>query len=598
MARYLGNYEVIKELGAGHFGTVYMGVGEVPGRGMAPGKRRLVAIKKLNESAGRGALSLLLQEFALLDQVKHRGIVRVYEYLEDENAVVMEYIHGVTLREVLEELARAREQVFTEAAVEIGCEVADALYQAYTTPGDNGEPLRLVHRDLKPANVMLTPTGEVKILDFGLARVDNAEFAREQASLVRGTPVYMAPEQARAEKVDHRTDVFAIGLILFELLMNHPAYQAPENARDPVAEVLRAVERGDLKSQCQDIEQTLPALGPIITRMLQPRPADRYANGQDVLVDLRRQLYRDRGAYLKEFCEFFFGAIHPIGPAPSVESFAGATGGPRRKSIEDRLAESKSKAADAAPVRSGPRIIHASATPTAPSSPPPTVEPRAGGRVVTQRTRAPEVPSKGDPMPSDSSGGKPPRPPVGGGASRATPFVPVADGAARRGGRKVQSVGQRSPDETGMLEMVPLTADKDQADANADPSATAFFAIPAPKADRSRPTPSGRRLPRRPSGARSPGAAWGRRRRSRWSKGPSWGTARPAPTRGPRSPCPGRAGRHRRPRTQGSGCSRTGSTPSSSRSSCSSAPPSSPPYGCARARTRPKTAHRSPPRPS
>ncbi|MEL6350059.1 MAG: protein kinase, partial [Myxococcota bacterium] len=150
MARYIRNYEVVRELGAGHFGAVYLAVGEVPGRGRAPGKQRLVAIKKLKNAADQEALDLLLQEFSLLDQVKHRCIVRVFEFLEEENAVVMEFIHGVSLRKVLEELDKSHEQMFTEAAIEIGCELADGLYQAYTTPGDNGEPLQLVHRDLKP----------------------------------------------------------------------------------------------------------------------------------------------------------------------------------------------------------------------------------------------------------------------------------------------------------------------------------------------------------------------------------------------------------------------------------------------------------------
>ncbi|NOY27640.1 MAG: serine/threonine protein kinase, partial [Oligoflexia bacterium] len=298
MARYIGDYEVLSELGAGHYGTVYRAAGMTPARGRNPAKRRLVAIKKLKDTAGAGSVDLLLQEFALLDQVKHRGIVRVFEYLEDEHAVVMEHIHGVTLRRVLEELDKAHEQVFTEAAVEIGCELADALYQAYTTPGDNGEPLQLVHRDLKPANVMLTPQGEVKILDFGLARVDNADFARDDRSRVKGTPIYMAPEQARGLEIDHRTDLFALGLILYELLMGEAAYRVPKSSSDPVAEVFAAIEAGDLAAQCRDLEATLPAHGPIVTRLLQRRPEDRYQNGHEALVDLRRQLYRDRGSYL------------------------------------------------------------------------------------------------------------------------------------------------------------------------------------------------------------------------------------------------------------------------------------------------------------
>ncbi|MCK6506715.1 serine/threonine protein kinase, partial [Myxococcota bacterium] len=345
MARYIGDYEVIRELGSGHYGAVYLAVGETPARGRNPAKRRVVAVKKLHRSDPR-SVDLLSQEFALLDQVKHRGIVRVYELLEDEGAVVMEHIHGQSLKQVLEELARAKEQVFTEAAVEIGCELADALYQAYTTPGDNGEPLRLVHRDLKPANVMLTPQGEVKILDFGLARVDNADFARDDKGRVKGTPVYMAPEQARGEEIDHRTDLFALGLILYELLRNAPAYAAPKGVRDPVGDLLRAIEKGDLSRQCGELEARLPAHGPIVSRLLQRRPEDRYQTGHDALVDLRRQLYRDRGSYLAEFCEFYFGAVVDIGEAPGIDEAVVASRGTargRRLSIEERLKQSMAR---------------------------------------------------------------------------------------------------------------------------------------------------------------------------------------------------------------------------------------------------------------
>ncbi|MCB9776946.1 MAG: serine/threonine protein kinase [Alphaproteobacteria bacterium] len=521
MARYIGDYEVIRELGSGHFGTVYLAVGETPARGRAPAKRRMVAIKKLRDGADERSVDLLLQEFALLEQVKHRGIVRVYEYIEHESAVVMEHIHGVTLRQVLEELSKAREQVFTEAAIEIGCELADALYQAWTTPGDNGEPLQLVHRDLKPANVMLTPQGEVKILDFGLARVDNADFAKDSGERIKGTPIYMAPEQARGESVDHRTDLFALGLILYELLMRDAAYTVPRNSRDPLSEVHRRIESGDLREQCAELESRLPQLGPIVTRLLQRRAEDRYQGGHDVMVDLRRQLYRDRGAYLQEFCEFFFGSICEIGPAPTLDGQGGAgrprsgatASGPasaprvspggsgnaspgRRLSIEERLKQSMARENTAR------KRVGRTPEPTGPSAPPPMPSsPAASGRAAP-----PPPPGPGAPVSSrdhDDSRRRPVRPPVGGTASRAQTFTPSAGNRAGDGRPALRSVGGRSPDETGMLEMVPLSNNADESEAAADPSATAFFAIPAPKADRSRPGGAGGPMPPPPMGGPS-----------------------------------------------------------------------------------------------
>ena len=447
MAQSIGNYQIIRELGEGHYGTVYLAVGEVPARGPHPPRRRLVAIKQLREDAEPDALSLLLQEFALLDQVKHRSIVRVFEYIEQSNAVVMEYIHGVSLRKVLDELSRANEQVFTEAVIEIGCEVSDALYQAFTTPGDNGDPLQLVHRDLKPANVMLTPSGEVKVLDFGLARVDNADFAKDSSDRIRGTPIYMAPEQARGELVGHPTDLFAMGLILYELLMKQPAYQVSVDAPDPVEAVFRAIESGDVQQPCADLERRLPGLGPIVTRLLQSRPEDRFQNGQDCLVALRGQVYRDRGAYLREFCDFFFGTICSIGDPPTVDDAADLGPTPptrsrKRKSIEERL-----RASMVLDENAKKAIAKPGASP-------------AGG--VGSASLAPK--SQQTISASDGSGSSP-------------SAVP-----------KDKVLGERRPDETGMLPMESLSDLADAREVKGDPNATEFWAMPTPNADRAKPS--------------------------------------------------------------------------------------------------------------
>ena len=431
MPHHIGNYEIIRELGEGHYGTVYLAVGEVPARGPRPPRRRIVAIKTLRDGAEPEALSLLLQEFALLDQVKHRGIVRVFEYIEESNAVVMEYIHGVSLREVLDELERSREQFFTESAIEIGCEVADALYQVFTTPGDNGDPLQLVHRDLKPANIMLTPNGEVKILDFGLARVDNADFAKDNSERIRGTPIYMAPEQARGEQVGHATDLFSLGLIMYELLMKQPAYRVSMDAPDPVEAVFDAIENGDVHQQCGELERRLPGLGPIVTRLLQSRPKDRYQNGQDTLVDLRGQLYRDRGAYLKEFCDFFFGTIYTLADAPNIDQFSATTGGKRtssRKSIEERLRASMAMDARAQKTLQGTAKVDSRPEKTGP---------------------------------------------------KVEPYKPPTK-------KKIKKAGERRPDETGMMKMVPLSGSDSYLDTDGDPNSTQMIALPTPKATRSK----------------------------------------------------------------------------------------------------------------
>ncbi|MCA9494495.1 MAG: serine/threonine protein kinase, partial [Myxococcales bacterium] len=188
----IGRYAVIRELGAGSFGTVWLCEGQVPRRGGRSSRRQQVAIKQLSGEWTLERFETLVLEFELLERVKHRSLCRVHEFLDRENAVVMDYVEGVTLRVLLERLAAEGGAVPVDAALEIGAEIADCLYQAHATPGPTGQPLGLVHRDLKPENLMLTPSGEVKVLDFGLAQRGDV---RRDAG-VMGTPLYMAPEQA------------------------------------------------------------------------------------------------------------------------------------------------------------------------------------------------------------------------------------------------------------------------------------------------------------------------------------------------------------------------------------------------------------------
>ena len=150
----IAQYHIIKQLGSGHFGTVYLGFGVTPAKGSIPEKKRIVAIKQLKDGASQRSMS----------QLKENSLCWIKSntdaYLRYMSLLVLKYhchgiFHGVTLRDVLDDLHDKNQQVFSEAATEIACEIADALYQVYTTPGDNGEPLELVHRDLKPANVIL-----------------------------------------------------------------------------------------------------------------------------------------------------------------------------------------------------------------------------------------------------------------------------------------------------------------------------------------------------------------------------------------------------------------------------------------------------------
>jgi len=215
-------YRILETLGKGAFGTVYRA--EVLGAGDF---KKQVALKVL-DYAGDAPEEIALRfrdEARILGLIRHRAVVGVDSLAELETgwAVVMEYVEGVNVSAVVKYgLPPARVVV---AIVE---EVASALHAAYSAPSDEGEPLQLVHRDIKPANIRVTAQGEVKVLDFGVAR---AEFASREAhtqAMRFGSLRYMAPESFDGIE-GHPTDVFALGIVFGELLAGKRLKEPPKN---------------------------------------------------------------------------------------------------------------------------------------------------------------------------------------------------------------------------------------------------------------------------------------------------------------------------------------------------------------------------------
>lgn len=534
MPRTIAGYEIVKELGAGAFGTVWLAEGEVPRRGGSGGRRRRqVAIKQLHSSGDDKAKVALQREFELMQRVRHRSLVRVFEFLPEHDAVVMEAVTGATLDEVMRIVDEHGERIPVDAVLDLGMELTDCLYQAYSTPGADGSPLQLVHRDLKPENVMLTPAGEVKVLDFGLARARRPGQKRDRGVL--GTPLYMAPEQALGQHVDHRTDLFAVGLILFEALMGYSAYDIDESFEDPEAEVLERIEAGDLRESLREFRRAFPDESDVVSRCLRADRRARPADGHEVMVDLQALHANARGVALERFCEHFFAHLLP---PPSSEAE------PSRRT--DRRAEpsSPTKRADTmsndkpprpggpprpkpGPPRPGSGRPRPSGPPGGPprsSGPPPSSADAEGGPPRPPAGGPPRPGAGGPPRPG--AGGPPrpgaaPRPPGPSGPPgppgrrgppsppRRGPIGPAADASppgpsgppqSESARDRLSSSGARTPDEDGMLEMVRLIDEDDDDEGDAPKSATAFFKIPKSARKKS----GGSAGPR--AGGRKPGA--------------------------------------------------------------------------------------------
>lgn len=270
----IGRYIIEEHVGSGGMGEVY--------RARDPRLNRFVAIKILAPelATDRAAIERFEREATAASALNHPHIMHVYDVGQDMvdgrtlSYIAMEFIDGVTLRTAMTQHRDLNETL--RHLIEIG----EALSKAHAAG--------IVHRDLKPDNVMLTSDGYIKVLDFGLAKLvasdgaaDDATAAlppRTTAGTIVGTAGYMAPEQAAGSSVDHRTDIFAFGCVMYEVLSGKPAFRG-ESRIDTLHNVLYA----------EPVYDPVPVpLQAIVKRSLAKKPADRYPSMADVVADLRR----------------------------------------------------------------------------------------------------------------------------------------------------------------------------------------------------------------------------------------------------------------------------------------------------------------------
>ena len=268
----LGPYEIQSLLGAGGMGEVYRARDSRLGRD--------VALKILPESFARDEerLHRFEQESRAVAALNHPNILAIYDVGNHNGApfLVSELLEGESLRAVLERGAVTQRKV-----IEYGVQIAQGLAAAH----EKG----IVHRDLKPENLFITKEGRAKILDFGLAKLAQAQSeavagygatmtgAATAAGVVMGTASYMAPEQVRGETVDARTDIFALGAVLFEMLSGRQVFQ-----RNTAAETMTAVLKEDVPELPEPRAAIAPALDRIVRRCLEKSPDQRFQSAKDL----------------------------------------------------------------------------------------------------------------------------------------------------------------------------------------------------------------------------------------------------------------------------------------------------------------------------
>lgn len=263
----IGPYIVRRELGRGGMGVVYL----------ADDTRlsRRVALKAITPELGRDAAhrERLRHEARAAAALSHPGIATVYalEEIGDALYLAYEYVPGEPLRALLASGPLPIKQV-----VGIGAQLARALAAAHVGG--------VIHRDIKPENVMTTPSGAVKILDFGLARLEtDASPNLTQPGTIVGTPAYMAPEQVLCQRVDYRSDLFAFGVLIYELACGKNPF-----VTDTISGTLGRIVETDPPPLSTIRRESLPGLDQIVATCLRKNPVERYQSTQDLVADFEQ----------------------------------------------------------------------------------------------------------------------------------------------------------------------------------------------------------------------------------------------------------------------------------------------------------------------
>ncbi|HEU4728731.1 MAG TPA: serine/threonine-protein kinase, partial [Kofleriaceae bacterium] len=271
-----GKYSLIRKIGTGGMAEVFLARTPV-----AQGLNKTLVIKKIHTAYARSRqfVTMFVDEAKIALGLNHPNIIQVFDFgaVADTYFLAMEHVEGVDLLRLLQEAAKARQRLSYGLSAYIVQQLAKGLDYAHRKTDDFGQPLGIVHRDISPQNILLSWDGSVKIVDFGIAR---ARDVHEEEGVIKGKYAYMSPEQARGEPVDCRSDVFAAGIVLFELVCARPLF--PGKGKD----VLELVRSGAIPRP-KDFAPELPeSLERIILRALSFHRADRFQTARDLQHEL------------------------------------------------------------------------------------------------------------------------------------------------------------------------------------------------------------------------------------------------------------------------------------------------------------------------
>jgi serine/threonine protein kinase len=277
----LGRYTIAEHLATGGMAEIFLARQEAMGRFK---KDLVLKVLQTRWEEHPEVVDMFLAEARISALMNHPNIVDVFDVAEDKGRhfIAMEHISGRTLTELAKRAIQVTKSISVEVGVFIAAEIASALAYMYDGTGASGEPFRVVHRDISPTNVLIGTTGQVKLIDFGIARQGLSVV--QESGARPGKVTYMSPEQVRGAPIDGRSDIFCLGTILYEITLGRRLWRGPREVA-----VKRIVE--ERPKPPTFVRRDYPAdLELIVLRTLEKKPEDRYQSATELHEDLQNFL--------------------------------------------------------------------------------------------------------------------------------------------------------------------------------------------------------------------------------------------------------------------------------------------------------------------
>lgn len=307
MTRF-GKYVLHERIAAGGMAEVF--AGSMSGDS---GFERAVAIKRILPALNQDAefVRMLVDEAKIAVQLSHSNIAQVLDLGCHEGSyfIAMEFVDGTDFRSILERERTRGRAVPVSIACHVAMKVAEALDHAHRATGKEGEPLGVIHRDISPQNVMLSYEGEVKVVDFGLAKAAG-RVTETQSGVVKGKLAYLSPQQALGEPIDHRSDIYSLGLVLYELLTGQRMFDFPSDI-----DTVLAVQRSEV-TPLRQVAPHLPRhLEAIVSRAVERDPDLRYPTAMQLHDDLEVFIYEANELVTRQHVAAYVGALFVTDPS-------------------------------------------------------------------------------------------------------------------------------------------------------------------------------------------------------------------------------------------------------------------------------------------